>query len=576
MLSHFHKLNTQLKSVTTYPTVGHQHARFSARGWDSVKVWTLWQAWVDETFLSASERRALDDIEPFDEWEEFALFATHYCVVHARTGRNAPAAASPALPLSAEIPARPVAVQFDECPGVRGQRRFAAACELSGSDGNGASILNVLGLGTKARLQSCDVFSSGATENSPALTFREGGPSTRMCHSLTDLGNGSVLLAGGRGSPSSPLKDCWLFDKRTKAWTRTHDLPRPWYRHSVVALRESGLALLVGGRGATEALDGCILYSAEGGWVECEILGDKPAAVYGAVLSSVSGSAAGLFSGIYAGGLADGLISDQMLFLEADISNTKVCGFPLPLTEADRLTKPQKPTIKFTRLRISGDVEEDTARWLLTRFGASCLQHGEQLLLLGGVARDHLLSHQDEGILCSMSNGELTITGRLVNQDSGDATTIPRPLFAGHSAVLTSDGNVVVVGGGATCFSMGTFWNKGVYSWRFPTIGSDGAVASQPPPRWAHEKTVDINPVQRTIPVAAKKQSTNEAPHITLIPRVKLKTPDDFINIVRKGQPVVLEGLDLGSCVSAWTTDYLVDKVGADRKVGSHHPLLAQ
>ena len=172
-----------------------------------------------------------------------------------------------------------------------------------------------------------------------------------------------------------------------------------------------------------------------------------------------------------------------------------------------------------------------------------------------------------------MSNGELTIRGRLVDQTSGDAATIPRPLFAGHSAVLTSDGSVVIVGGGATCFSMGTFWNKGVYSWRFPTNEGDGAEISQPPPRWAHEKTVEINPVQRSVPAAVKQQSTGEAPLITPIPRVKLETADDFVSIVRKGQPVVLEGLDLGSCVSAWTPEYLVDKVGADRKVRAPRPL---
>ncbi|KAK3905624.1 hypothetical protein C8A05DRAFT_12582 [Staphylotrichum tortipilum] len=552
MLSHFHKLNTQIKSVTAYPGVRDQHARFAARGWDSVRVWTLWQAWADETFLSASERRALDDIEPFDEWEEFALFATHYCVVHARTGSSAIAVPSPSVPSSGEIPSRPAAIQFDECPGVRGQRRFAAACEFPGEDGKPSSVLNVLGLGTKSRLQSCDLFGAGASDSGASFTVRDGGPTARMCHSLTDLGNGSVLLAGGRGSPSSPLKDCWLFDRSIKAWTRTHDLPTPLYRHSVVALGKSGLALLVGGRGETEVLDGCLLYSPEAGWVECDILGDKPVAVYGAVLSCVSGGATGHFSGIYAGGLAEGLISDQILLWEADISDTK------------------KPTIQFTHPRISGNVGEDTAHWLLTRFGASCLRHGGQLLLLGGVARDHLLAHNDEAILCSISHGELTITGRLVNQTSGDEGTIPRPLFIGHSAVSTPDGNAVVVGGGATCFSMGTFWNKGVYSWRLPASGSDGAEVSQPTSQWAHEKTIDIIPVQRSVPVAAKQQSTGGAPRITPIPRVKLETADDFASIVRKGQPVVLEGLDLGSCVSAWTPDYLVDKVGVDRKVVIH------
>ncbi len=331
MLSHFHKLNTQLKSVKTYPTVAHQHTRFSSRGWDSVKVWTLWQAWADETFLSASERRALGDIEQFDEWEELALFASHYCVVHARTGSDVAVASAPSLPSANGAPVQPLALQFDACSGIKGQRRFAAAMRLP-EDGTRQSVVNVLGLGTKARLQSCDVFSPGIGDNELAASFtiQEGGPTARMCHSLTDLGNNGVLLAGGRGSPSSPLKDCWLFDRSLNAWTQTHDLTTPLYRHSVTALGDSGLALLVGGRGETEAFGGCLVYHPEKGWVDCEIVGDKPAAVYGAVLTCGGKGTAGLFRGIYVGGLADGLMSDQILQWEAGVTDLQV-RFPSPL-----------------------------------------------------------------------------------------------------------------------------------------------------------------------------------------------------------------------------------------------------
>jgi tRNA wybutosine-synthesizing protein 4 len=330
MLNHFNKLNTQLKSVSTYPTVSDQFTRFSSRGWESVKVWTLWEAWADETFLSASERRALDDIEQFDEWEEFALFASHYCVVHARAGTNCAAIPPPFVPPpGGGFFLEPVALQYDECQGVRGQRRFAAAMHLN-EPWTQESVLNVLGLGTKSRLQSCDVFSLGDPETEGSITFREGGPTTRMCHSLTDLGNGRVLLTGGRGSPSSPLKDCWLFDKLAKVWVQMHDLPTPLYRHSVTALGWSGLVLLLGGRGEKEPFDGCLVYHPLRGWIDCEILGDKPAAVYGAALCCFeSESGAAVFKGIYSGGMENGLISNQLLTWEADVSDIKVCCFCL-------------------------------------------------------------------------------------------------------------------------------------------------------------------------------------------------------------------------------------------------------
>ncbi|KXX75497.1 tRNA wybutosine-synthesizing protein 4 [Madurella mycetomatis] len=548
MLSHFHKLNTPLKSVHTYPTVPDQHARFSSRNWDSVQVWTLWQTWADKTFLDKSDRKQLDEIEPFDEWEEFALFASHYCVVHAKVGTNSTSTVASALPSSLEVAVRSAALHFDECPAQKGQRRFAAAAYLS-LEGTEKLVLNALGLGAKSRLQSCDIFSlevSGNQSPGVSLSFREGGPATRMCHSLTDLGSNGILLVGGRGSPSSPLKDCWLFDKSLKAWRRTHDLPTPLYRHAVTALGDSGLALLFGGRGETAPFDRCLLYHPDGGWMSCEVSGDKPAAVYGAVLSCGSTHDPASFSGIYAGGLEDGLISDQLLLWEAVALDTK------------------NPQIRCTR--IEGD---SGSHRLLTRFGATCLQHGSEFLILGGVAADNLLDQRDEIVLGSMSPGELTITRCLIGGSLQGNQPPPRPLFVGHSAVSMPDGSIVVVGGGATCFSMGTFWNRGAYSLHIPTA-DDHEVCRSPGSHWVYDKSIDLIPGEPSPSANTEPQNGAASVHITPIIRLKLETEDDFLNVVRDGRPAVLEGLDLGSCVSAWTAKYLVDKVGSDRKVVVH------
>lgn len=69
MLAHFHKLSTPIKSVTTYATEQQQHTRFINRGWPSVRTQSLWSAWCDGSFLTSQERRKLNQIEPFDEWE---------------------------------------------------------------------------------------------------------------------------------------------------------------------------------------------------------------------------------------------------------------------------------------------------------------------------------------------------------------------------------------------------------------------------------------------------------------------------------------------------------------------------
>lgn len=228
------------------------------------------------------------------------------------------------------------------------------------------------------------------------------------------------------------------------------------------------------------------------------------------------------------------------------------------------LTTSQTPTVRFTPLQLTGEAEGHASRWLSTRFGATCLQHAGGFIVLGGVARDHLLGQEDEALLCSLSADGLTTTRLLLGQ-SEEST--PRPLFAGHSAVAMADGSFAISGGGATCFSMGTFWNKGVYTLRIPA--QDGGPQSTSPPgsRWMHEKTVDIIPGDQAPLRAAKPQEGGSSASIIPIVRLRVETEDDFLRVVREGRPVVIEGLDLGSCVSAWTPEYLVEKVGADRKV---------
>ncbi|KAK3109236.1 tRNA methyltransferase ppm2, partial [Teratosphaeriaceae sp. CCFEE 6253] len=77
MLAHFEKLRTPVTAVGTMPEMKH---RFAEAGWPDagIDIRSLWELWSDPTFLTAEQRRSLDKVEAFDEWEEFALFASHY------------------------------------------------------------------------------------------------------------------------------------------------------------------------------------------------------------------------------------------------------------------------------------------------------------------------------------------------------------------------------------------------------------------------------------------------------------------------------------------------------------------
>jgi tRNA wybutosine-synthesizing protein 4 len=85
MMAHFDKLQTPLKAVQKYPTTTDQCERFKNFGWPIVSVCNLWELWGSSDFASISERKELDKIEPFDEWEEFALFGCHYFLLIADT-----------------------------------------------------------------------------------------------------------------------------------------------------------------------------------------------------------------------------------------------------------------------------------------------------------------------------------------------------------------------------------------------------------------------------------------------------------------------------------------------------------
>src|SRR5437868_4653194 len=85
MMAHFDKLQTPLRAVEKYSSTTDQLERFRRLGWPYISVCNLWKLWSSSHFASVSERKELDRIEPFDEWEEFALFGCHYFLLVADT-----------------------------------------------------------------------------------------------------------------------------------------------------------------------------------------------------------------------------------------------------------------------------------------------------------------------------------------------------------------------------------------------------------------------------------------------------------------------------------------------------------
>lgn len=333
MLSHFDKLSTPIKSVHRYQTIQDQRDRFLSRGWRSIKAWNLWQAWADDAFLSSEDRRKLDEVEPFDEWEEFALFGAHYCIINAGNYPSFGPQESPNIPeaeLSNDeldsIPDTERNWAYQENPGTKGQRRFGAAMKIRNLQGQDI-FANVMGLGPSSRLSSSDLYHEKGDAHC-SFPSSGTGPSSRMCHTITSLGPVGELLVGGRTSPTNPMKDCWLFGKGTQRWERTHDLPIPLYRHSVTRLGSSSFALVMGGKtGPSKIFDGWLLYHPEKGWLECKIrdgTSEVLDSVFGATLIFTKGSYP-RWEGYLAGGMgSSGVIADQILHWTLDMDDLEV------------------------------------------------------------------------------------------------------------------------------------------------------------------------------------------------------------------------------------------------------------
>lgn len=114
----------------------------------------------------------------------------------------------------------------------------------------------------------------------------------------------------------------------------------------------------------------------------------------------------------------------------------------------------QKPTITFAEAQVEAS---DTAP-LLSRFGAACVQGRGFFILLGGVGVDGFIKREDEIVLFTASASRIEATARLTLP----AADMPRPLIVGSSVVMSADGDLVLIGGAATCFSMGTFCKSAI------------------------------------------------------------------------------------------------------------------
>ncbi|KAK0803637.1 tRNA methyltransferase ppm2 [Friedmanniomyces endolithicus] len=562
MLAHFEKLKTPLTAVGTMPEMKR---RFSDAGWPDagIDIRSLWELWSDPTFLTAEQRRSLDRVEAFDEWEEFALFASHYFLLLAerkadqdwsyRPYRASLAGSTSRLSLSSSpgtvdspVPDVPQEqpLQCPELPGKHVSRRFAALVPATSEISEGEAVGLLGGYGAQERLTDCDTFSR--TEDLLPLQ----GPPMRtgiMCHTVTRLGaTSNCIMTGGRTSPDKATAECWI--RSDGMWRRAQSLPEGRYRHSAVPLklptapRPGHTVLLFGGKTSEgHVLDEWLLWMGESGWRTINVAGDAPPARFGAAM--ITDSREGV-SGVLIGGMtsAGRVLNDFWHWhLEADM------------------------TLHCRNVTARASAVLRTNATILGRFGAQLVRTNRGILMIGGICGGRILTSQDE-ILNMKTLRTHPVQGK-------------RPLFIGAS-ITDVDGGIIVLGGGANCFSFGTYWNK-------PSILTDDPEASlkcgwhlltTQRPESGMAQSWDVP--DRSFQTQQQYQQPNghisqgpsdlRLPEPTRIPRRSLSQGVDFEPVVNEGKLVVFSDGDIGPCTTMWSNSYLKEAIGVDRKVVVH------
>lgn len=424
-------------------------------------------------------------------------------------------------------------------------RRFGAAVAL-GQD----TVAFHGGQGAQARLASIDVLVRDSPETGivPCASTL---PQARVCHTVTPI-DGAVLLVGGRASPAHALADCWMM--QNGLWTQVQDLSPARFRHSSceVSFASTGsgdpdthAVLAFGGKTSDgTVLDEWTLWTAKDGWNTIPANGPRPSARFGAAMCTIGSTQN---RGVMLGGMApSGTVLQDMW--EWHVSLT-----PHPhLTFSDR----------------TNEVCQKSSKAFFGRLGASLVPLGGHLLLTGGVSKQGISSLSQDFLTISYGTADPSF-----NIES-PIIQLPQstwPLLVGMSTVAVSPEEVIIAGGGAVCFSMGSFWNPGYLSITLETdeLQPWSVYMSQNPSSGTTDEPSRRANGDGKRPTG-KKDIRPALPRSTVIPRVAIETPEGFASLLADCKPAIIENLDIGPCKDLWTTEYLKSKVGEDREIVIH------
>ncbi|PFX33195.1 tRNA wybutosine-synthesizing protein 4 [Stylophora pistillata] len=460
MIDHFkNSIGAPLFATEAFPTRQSQKKRFMEEGWPLVRCPTLNFFYYDT--LSEEEKSRLENVEPFDEFEEWHLMCSHYIVLAAFKGICEDICeelfsqlnvgtydhSSPLKDVQCTVRVMEVLPSRDKL-----KRQGHTATPLS--DGT-VFLTGGFGLenGKHMRLDGVQLLRTveGSFHCGDILPDSERTLGGRMFHTATRLKDDNILLYGGRKSPSNPCEETILLSLHNKHETKPllcteddftsrvefsetrykqtiftcqGDIPQLRWRHTAthVTLPDgSENVLIFGGRSSScLALGECYLLNTKSKtWKKFAIRGDAAAPRHSHTACVWDNHV------VLAGGLDAGLQALSIVqIMEIDVNSVKLRTLSVD--------PPLPPRYSHTAHVVD-----------------------DNLVLIGGVTP--ISSHPPGVIVLHLKN----LTWKSYTLPACLTPSIPLMLH-NHCSVCWEDSQgIMVLGGGGNCFSFGTHFNDG-------------------------------------------------------------------------------------------------------------------
>ncbi|KAJ7391936.1 Leucine carboxyl methyltransferase 2 [Desmophyllum pertusum] len=481
MINHFkNSVGAPLHATEAFPTRQSQIQRFMKEGWPLVQCPTLNFFYYNT--LPAEERARVEDVEPFDEFEEWHLMCSHYIVLAAFKG----ACQSIKEELfyqqnalhdeSLILEDNPCTLHtVDVVPSQDRLKRFGhTATPLC--DGT-VRLIGGFGIdnGKHMRLNGVQLLQTvkGVWHCTEVTSDSESILGGRMFHTATRLNNNNILIYGGRTSPSKPCAETILLSLEDKDESESSnctndnvnclpeteyknsqdsqssyalkksykhmvlscqgDIPQPRWRHSathVVLPDGSENLLMFGGRTSTcLALGDCYILDIKSKtWIKVSLTGDAAVPRHSHTACAWNNHvvlAGGLDASLHA------LNAVQIMEIQANSMTLRTLPIHPPL---------------------------------LSRYSHTAHVINDNLILVGGVTPN---SSHPPGVVVLHLN---SLTWKSYTLPSCTAPSMPLMLHNHRSVCWEDSQGIMVLGGGGNCFSFGTHLNDGPVLINFPQL----------------------------------------------------------------------------------------------------------